>query len=74
MYQKPITQAASCEMTVAIAAPATLMPHTATNSRSSTTLRTDETSRKYNVARLSPSARRSAAAMLYPNWNTSPAA
>ena len=67
MYQKPITQEASCEMTVAIAAPATPMPHTATNSRSSTTLRTDETSRKYSVARLSPSARRRAAAILYPN-------
>ena len=74
IYAKPMTQEAICEMTVAIAAPTTPIPSPATNARSSATFRIDETSRKYSVALLSPSARRRAAAMLYPNWNTSPAA
>ena len=60
--------------TATTAAPATPIPSPATNARSSATFRIDETSRKYSVALLSPSARRRAAAMLYPNWNTSPAA
>ena len=46
MYQKPTTQETICEITVAIAAPATPMWNAATNRRSSATLSTDETSRK----------------------------